>query len=65
MRFAPFGVRVPEMRGPLFSDLLPPQAGQRMKHSQALIALARRRCNVLFAMLLDGTIYEAPEALAA
>lgn len=35
------------------------------KHNQALIALARRRCNVLFAMLRDGSIYEAPAAVAA
>jgi transposase len=35
------------------------------KHNQAVIALARRRCNVLFAMLRDGSPYEAPEALAA
>ncbi|GAA5227790.1 IS110 family transposase [Paeniglutamicibacter antarcticus] len=35
------------------------------KHNQAVIALARRRCNVLFAMLRDGSIYEAPQALAA
>ncbi len=34
------------------------------KHNQAVIALARRRCNVLFAMLRDGSIYEAPEARA-
>ncbi len=34
------------------------------KHNQAVIALARRRCNVLFAMLRDGTMYEvAPKAL--
>ncbi|MGP5073875.1 IS110 family transposase [Arthrobacter rhombi] len=35
------------------------------KHNQALIALARRRCNVLFAMLRDGTIYQKHVALAA
>lgn len=35
------------------------------KHNQAVIALARRRCNVLFAMLRDGSIYEAPKARAA
>ncbi|MBP2385405.1 IS110 family transposase [Paeniglutamicibacter kerguelensis] len=35
------------------------------KHNQAVIALARRRCNVLFAMLRDGTVYEAPEAAVA
>ncbi len=30
------------------------------RHNQALIALARRRCDVLFAMLRDGTLYDAP-----
>ncbi|AJX91223.1 transposase family protein [Burkholderia pseudomallei] len=30
---------------------------QGKRHNQALIALARRRCDVLFAMLRDGTIY--------
>jgi len=38
-------------------------AGKR--HNQALIALARRRCNVLYAMLRDGTLYQAPTPLAA
>ena len=33
---------------------------QHKKHNQALIALARRRCDVLFAMLRDGTFYSAP-----
>lgn len=32
------------------------------KHNQALIALARRRCDVLFAMLRDGTFDTAPTA---
>ncbi|WP_043282413.1 IS110 family transposase, partial [Burkholderia humptydooensis] len=38
---------------------------QGKRHNQALIALARRRCDVLFAMLRDGTIYQpksAPDA---
>lgn len=35
------------------------------RHNQALIALARRRCDVLFAMLRDGALYEAPETQAA
>lgn len=35
------------------------------KHNQAVIALARRRCNVLFAMLRDSTVYEPPQARAA
>ncbi|GAA1486921.1 IS110 family transposase [Brachybacterium fresconis] len=44
---------------------------EKKKHNQALIALARRRCDVLFAMLRDGTFYttpttpEAPIATAA
>ena len=32
---------------------------QGKNHTQAVIALARRRCNVLFAMLRDGTVYDA------
>lgn len=38
---------------------------QRMGHNQALIALARRRCDVIFAMLRDGTLYEEKPASAA
>jgi hypothetical protein len=34
-------------------------------HNQVLIALARRRCDVLFAMLPDGALYEAPQAQVA
>lgn len=33
---------------------------QGKRHNQALIALARRRCDVLYAMLRDGTIYQTP-----
>lgn len=32
------------------------------KHTQALIALARRRVNVLWAMLRDGTTFKAPSS---
>lgn len=32
------------------------------RHSQALIALARRRVNVLWAMLRDGTTFKAPSS---
>ncbi|KWK62598.1 IS110 family transposase [Burkholderia ubonensis] len=38
---------------------------QGKRHNQALIALARRRCDVLFAMLRDGTIYQPKSALNA
>lgn len=34
-------------------------------HNQALLCLARRRCDVLFAMLRDGTFYQPPAAQAA
>lgn len=37
-------------------------AGKR--HNQAVLALARRRCNVIFAMLRDGTCYEVPALTA-
>ncbi len=38
---------------------------ERKGRQQALIALARRRCDVLFAMLRDGTAYDADRDLAA
>jgi hypothetical protein len=39
--------------------------GQDKRHNQALIALARRRCDVLYAMLRDGTLYDAKMGAAA
>lgn len=38
---------------------------QGKRHNQALIALARRRCDVLFAMLRDGTLYDAEHQITA
>ena len=38
---------------------------ERKSHKQALMALARRRCDVLFAMLRDGALYDPAHALAA
>ena len=38
---------------------------QHKRHNEALIALARRRCDVLYAMLRDGTLYQADHQLAA
>lgn len=32
--------------------------GQGKPHNQALLALARRRSDVLYAMLRDGTLYQ-------
>ncbi len=38
--------------------------GQGKRHTQALLCLARRRVDVLFAMLRDGTFYESRPAKA-
>lgn len=38
---------------------------QGKKHNAALICLARRRCDVLYAMLRDGTLYQVPTPAAA
>ena len=38
---------------------------QGKKHNAAMICLARRRCDVISAMLRDGTPYQAPAATAA
>ena len=38
---------------------------QHKRHNEALIALARRRCNVLYAMPRDGKPYLQPPAAAA
>jgi transposase len=38
---------------------------QGKRHNQAIIALARRRCDVLCAMLRDGTLYETKHPIAA
>ena len=38
---------------------------ERKSHNQALVALARRRCDVLFAMLRDNAAYDPGHALAA
>lgn len=37
---------------------------QGKHHTQALLCLARRRADVLFTMLRDGTFYEPPPAAA-
>ncbi len=38
---------------------------QHKKHNAAIICLARRRCDVLYAMLRDGTPYQTRTASAA
>jgi hypothetical protein len=38
---------------------------QGKKHNAALICLARRRCDVIYSMLRNGTLYEEKPAQAA
>lgn len=48
------------LKDPLSRAYYDRKRSEGKRHNQALIALARRRCDVLFAMLRDGTFYEAP-----
>ena len=48
------------LKDPLSRAYYDRKRAEGKRHNQALIALARRRCDVLFAMLRDGTFYEAP-----
>jgi len=45
------------LRDPVSRAYYTRKISQGKRHNQALIALARRRCDVLFAMLRDGTLY--------
>lgn len=48
------------LRDPISKAYYARKINQGKRHNQALIALARRRCDVLFAMLRDGTLYSPP-----
>ena len=50
------------LRDPLSRDYYTRKVQQGKRHNRALIALARRRCDVLFAMLRDGTFYQPKSA---
>lgn len=50
------------LRDPISRAYYARKISQGKRHNQALIALARRRCDVLFAMLRDGTLYTPPQA---
>ena len=47
------------LRDPISRAYYDRKISQGKRHNQALIALARRRCDVLFAMLRDGAFYHA------
>lgn len=53
------------LRDPVSRTYYDRKIAQGKRHNQALIALARRRCDVLYAMLRDGTLYETQHQLAA
>ncbi|NOK55349.1 IS110 family transposase [Burkholderia thailandensis] len=53
------------LRNPVSRAYYSRKIQQGKRHNQALIALARRRCDVLFAMLRDGTIYQPKSAPTA
>lgn len=53
------------LRDPISRTYYDRKITQGKRHNQALIALARRRCDVLYAMLRDGTLYQADHHLAA
>lgn len=45
------------LRDPISRAYYARKIGQGKRHNQALIALARRRCDVIYAMMRDGTLY--------
>lgn len=53
------------LRDPVSRTYYDRKIAQGKRHNQALIALARRRCDVLYAMLRDGTLYETEHRLTA
>jgi transposase len=53
------------LRDPVSRAYYDRKIGQGKRHNEALIALARRRCDVLHAMLRDGTLYSPPVRQAA
>lgn len=48
------------LKDPLSRAYYDKKRAEGKRHNQALIALARRRCDVLFAMLRDGALYTQP-----
>jgi transposase len=53
------------LRDPISRAYYDRKRAERKSHQQALTALARRRCDVLFAMLRDGNLYDPEHSLAA
>ena len=53
------------LKDPLSKAYYDRKRAEGKRHNQALIALARRRCDTLHAMLRDGTLYQARTPSAA
>ena len=53
------------LKDPLSRAYYDRKRAEGKRHNQALIALARRRCDTLYAMLRDGTFYEPRQPSAA
>lgn len=53
------------LRDPISGAYYSRKIQQGKCHKQALIALARRRCDILFAMLRDDTFYQPKAAPSA
>jgi transposase len=53
------------LRDPISRAYYDRKRAERKSHQQAPTALARRRCDVLFAMLRDGNLYDPEHSLAA
>jgi hypothetical protein len=53
------------LRDPISRTYYDRKIDQGKSQNQALIALTLTRCDVLFAMLCDGTLYQTDHTLAA
>lgn len=53
------------LKDPLSRAYYDRKRAEGKRHNQALIALARRRCDTLYAMLRDGTLYQTKTPSAA
>jgi transposase len=49
------------LRDPTSRTYYDRKVAQGKRHNQALIALARRRCDVLYAMIKNGALYDPPQ----
>ncbi|MEC5148817.1 IS110 family transposase [Cryobacterium sp. GrIS_2_6] len=65
LKRTPFLSAFATLRDPVSRAYYDRKIAEGKRHNQALIALARRRCDVLYAMLRDGTLYQAGQQLTA